>query len=72
MAPNEARFKYFGLGPVTGGDTPYLQQQMFSLAALAERDASEPFAQPAPPPVAAPPTPTEEEVAATVGELATS
>jgi HK97 family phage portal protein len=67
MAPNEARFKYFGLGPVTGGDTPYMQQQMFSLAALAERDAADPFAKPAPAPAA--PTPTEEEIAATVGDL---
>jgi HK97 family phage portal protein len=48
MSPNEARRKYFGLGPVDGGDTPYLQQQMFSLAALAERDAAEPFAKSAP------------------------
>ena len=68
MSPNEARSKYFGLGPVAGGDTPYLQQQNFSLAALAERDASDPFSKPAPAPAA--PTPTEEEVAATVGDLA--
>jgi HK97 family phage portal protein len=71
MAPNEARFKYFGLGPVPGGDTPYLQQQMFSLAALAERDAEHPFVTPAPAPTAAPAEPSEEEVAATVGALAT-
>lgn len=44
MTPNEARQKYFGLGPVKGGDTPYMQQQYFSLAALAERDAEQPFA----------------------------
>lgn len=73
MTPNEARFKYFGLGPVPGGDTPYLQQQMFSLAALAERDADQPFATPAPAAPATPAaTPTEEPVAATVGELAES
>lgn len=74
MTPNEARFKYFGLGPVKGGDTPYLQQQMFSLAALAERDAQAPLATPAP--RVAEPTPpeepTEETVAAAVGDLATS
>ena len=47
MAPNEARKKYFGLGPVTGGDTPYLQQQNFSLEALAKRDQqADPFASP--------------------------
>jgi len=43
MTPNEARAKYFGLGPVKGGDSCYLQQQMFSLAALAERDTTNPF-----------------------------
>lgn len=36
-APNEAR-KKFNLPPVAGGDTPYLQQQNYSLAALDERD----------------------------------
>jgi len=48
LAPDEARAKYFGLGPVAGGDTPYLQQQYFSLEALAERDAMQPFAKPVP------------------------
>jgi len=67
MSPNEARLKYFGLGPVEGGDTPYLQQQMFSLAALAERDAGDPFAKPAPRAV---PNPSEEEIAEAVGALA--
>ena len=37
MAPNEARRRE-GLPPVEGGDTPYLQQQNFSLSALARRD----------------------------------
>jgi HK97 family phage portal protein len=54
MSPDEARRKYFGLGPVEGGDTPYMQQQMFSLKALAQRDAQDPFAKPAPAPMAAP------------------
>lgn len=44
LSPDEARSKYFGIGQVAGGDTPYMQQQYFSLAALAERDASKPFA----------------------------
>jgi HK97 family phage portal protein len=44
LAPNEARFKV-GLKPVRGGNTPYLQQQNFSLAALDKRDTKEdPFA----------------------------
>jgi HK97 family phage portal protein len=57
LAPDEARKKYYGIGPVPGGDTPYLQQQMYSLAALAKRDADDPFAKPTPPP----PPPEEEE-----------
>jgi len=41
--PNEARRK-FGLAPLTGGDSVYLQQQNYSLEALARRDASaDPF-----------------------------
>ena len=55
MAPNEARKKYYGLGPVEGGDTPYMQQQMFSLKSLATRDAMQPFAVPAPAAAAASP-----------------
>jgi phage portal protein BeeE len=67
---NEIRRKFYGLGPVEGGDVVYLQQQMFSLAALAERDAAAPFATPPPAPAAAPPGPTEEEIAAAVGAMA--
>ncbi|MES2634029.1 MAG: phage portal protein [Pseudomonadota bacterium] len=47
MAPDEAR-KRFNLPPVEGGSSPLAQQQNFSLAALAKRDAkADPFA-PAP------------------------
>lgn len=43
-APNEAR-RALNLPSVDGGDTPYLQQQNFSLSALNRRDAREdPFA----------------------------
>jgi len=62
-APNEAR-KRLNLGPVTGGDTPYLQHQDYSLAALAKRDASDdPFgtAAPAPAPVTADDEPEEDD-----------
>ena len=49
LSPNEARRMYFGLGPVAGGDSPYLQQQYYSLAALAARpDLGTPPAPPAP------------------------
>ncbi|TCL06904.1 phage portal protein [Sodalis ligni] len=44
MSPNEARRKE-NLSPVPGGDNPYLQQQNYSLEALARRDAQDnPFA----------------------------
>jgi len=44
MSPDEARFRK-NMHPVSGGDTPYLQQQNYSLAALAKRDAqADPFA----------------------------
>jgi HK97 family phage portal protein len=59
MKPNEARAKFFGLGSVPGGDAVYMQQQQFSLEALAKRDASDPFAKPAAP--AAPPDTTPDE-----------
>lgn len=38
MTPNEAR-KKLGLAPIAGGDTVYLQNQNYSLAALSKRDA---------------------------------
>jgi HK97 family phage portal protein len=37
MSPNEARERYYALGPVAGGDTPYLQQQYWPLSQLSER-----------------------------------
>ena len=54
MSPNEARRKYFGLGPVPGGESPFLQQQYYSLESLAMRDAAPPAAPAAPAPAAAP------------------
>lgn len=39
---NEARARE-NLQPIEGGDTPYLQQQNYSLAALAKRDAGNPL-----------------------------
>jgi HK97 family phage portal protein len=37
MSPDEARKKYFGLGSVPGGDTPFMQNQMWPLRQLSER-----------------------------------
>lgn len=56
LAPNEAR-REEDLPPVAGGESPFLQQQNYSLAALAKRDAKEdPFATGAKP-ATAPPDP---------------
>lgn len=49
LAPNEARAK-LNLKPLPGGDSVYMQQQEYSLEALAKRDAGDPFAAPAPAP----------------------
>jgi len=43
LAPDEARQR-FNLPPVEGGASPYMQQQNYSLAALAERDSNKPLA----------------------------
>lgn len=53
MSPDEARRTYLGLGPTPGGASVLSQQQNYSLAALAKRDAGDPFApKPAPAPAA--------------------
>ena len=42
---NEVRRRFWDLGPVDGGESPLVQQQNFSLQAIAKRDASDdPFA----------------------------
>ncbi len=59
MSPDEARQKK-NMPPVDGGDTPYLQQQNYSLGALAKRDAQDdPFASKTSAPMPTPPTPKE-------------
>ena len=63
-APNEQR-RVENLPPVAGGASPYLQQQNYSLAALAKRDAQDdPFA-PAKPPE--PPEPKQPALPAPEG-----
>ena len=77
MAPNEARARYLDLGPVDGGDAPYLQQQNYSLEALAKRDAkADPFAAapgaaPPPPPGPAASDVPPDQLAATVDAVIT-
>jgi HK97 family phage portal protein len=44
---NEVRKRFHGVGPVKGGESPLSQEQYYSLEALAERDANQPFAKPA-------------------------
>jgi HK97 family phage portal protein len=61
LSPNEARAK-FNMGPTSGGESPYLQQQNFSLDALARRDES----------IGAPPAPAvpgQTVPAATIGQV---
>jgi HK97 family phage portal protein len=60
FTPDEGREK-IGLAPTEGGDKVYRQQQDFSLAALAKRDAKDdPFGKEAP---AAPPVPANDDEA---------
>lgn len=61
-SPNEARRK-LNLPPLAGGNTVYMQQQNYSLEALAKRDAQEdPFGGNAPQPAALPaPEPVDQE-----------
>ncbi len=61
MAPNEAR-RLEGLRPVDGGDTPYMQQQNWALAQLAQR--TPPTDAPAAPVAAAAPAPADQQQAA--------
>lgn len=47
ITPNEGR-KALNKRPLKGGNTVYLQQQEYSIEAIAERDADKPFAKPVP------------------------
>lgn len=67
LAPNEGRARE-GLLPVDGGNSPMIQQQNYSLAALAKRDAQDdpfgtakPAALPSPAPVEDPEDPDPED-----------
>jgi len=63
LTPNEARRKYYGYGPIAGGDSAYMQQQNYSLKALAARDRATPAATPSAPvtPSAVPPARVDDE-----------
>lgn len=60
LAPNEARLLE-NYEPATGGDSPMMQQQNWSLAQLASRKAPTDASSVAPPPAAAPPAGDDEE-----------
>jgi len=62
MTINEARKKYFGLAPVPGGHTPYMQQQYWPLEQLAGRPIPE--LPGAPPTLALPPADDDEPASA--------
>jgi HK97 family phage portal protein len=68
-SPNEARAR-FNLPPVKGGESPYLQQQNYSLADLAKRSSMPPAAPPIPGGVP-PPVPPVKEQAIDEGEVLT-
>lgn len=55
MAPNEGRSR-FGMLPVTGGESPMMQQQNWNLEQLADREAPADAPSVAPPPLAPPPS----------------
>jgi HK97 family phage portal protein len=38
LSPNEVRARFHGLGPVDGGETPYMQEQNWPLRLLADRE----------------------------------
>lgn len=65
--PNEARRKV-DLKPLPGGQTVYMQQQNYSLAALDERDRNSPFEKPAPAPAPAPSSEEDREEGAAEAE----
>jgi HK97 family phage portal protein len=71
MSHNEARYKFYGLGPVAGGETPYSQQQYWPLKQLADRDI--PAVPVSPQAAAPPPAETDEdddmEMASSLGSL---
>ena len=72
LAPNEARFRA-NYHDVSGGESPMIQQQNYSLAALAKRDAqADPFASKTPTAQSQPPTeakPPQSQESATLREL---
>jgi len=60
MSVNEVRDTYYGLGPVPGGEVPYLQQQYIPIDQAADRAAAPAVA---PPQLAVAPQPDEEQPA---------
>lgn len=70
LAPNEGRRK-LDLKPLEGGDTVYIQEQNYSLAAIAERDSNKPFSKPAAPAAAAPAVVPEDQTERAISAINT-
>jgi HK97 family phage portal protein len=69
LKPDEGR-KRLNYGPVPGGNTPYLQQQNYSLAALNKRDTqADPFAPKVAPQPPATPSPDSPPITAEMDDL---
>ena len=67
MSPNEVRARFYDLGPVEGGEVPYLQEQNWPISVLAARPTpTRPPTPPAPttPPVVEDEAPVEDDDAA--------
>jgi HK97 family phage portal protein len=67
LSPNEQRARFYNAKRVVGGNSPMVQQQYYSLEALAQRDANDPFSKPAT--VAAPETSTTQSATASLRAL---
>lgn len=60
MSPNEVRFKYHDLGPVDGGEVPFMQQQDWPLSLIEEQARLSLERMKAPPPAPTSPAPDDE------------
>jgi HK97 family phage portal protein len=62
LTHNEARWKFYGLGPIAGGDVAFMQQQNWPIQQLAERDMPVPVNTPGQGPAPVESTPQDDEM----------